>query len=56
VEKRRDRQDEAAADIFSIVLLSHLNVMLNFAIKAIYNIKCTVKQNYATENIFINKP
>jgi len=55
VEKRRDRQDEAAADIFSIVLLSHLNVMLNFAIKAIYKIRCTVKQNYVMENIFTNK-
>jgi hypothetical protein len=36
--KRRDRHDEVAADIFSIVLLSQLNVMLNFAIKAMYTV------------------
>jgi hypothetical protein len=34
--KRRDRHDEAVTNIFAVALLSRLNVMLNFAIKAIF--------------------
>jgi len=37
--KRRDRHDEAVANISAIALLSRLNLMLNFAIKAIYKMR-----------------
>jgi len=50
-----DRHDEAVANIFAVVFLSRLNVMLNFAIKDIYKMRCTAKLKYATENIFTNK-
>jgi hypothetical protein len=54
-KKRRDRHDVAVANIFVIVLLSHLKVMLNFAIKATYKMSYTVTQKYVAPNIFTNK-